>query len=428
MADLRIRTCAAPLSRRTLLRAAGTALALPWLDAMRTTRAAESDVAPPMRMVLINRGLGLHAEDFFPTETGPGYALSPYLAELEAHRDRLTVFSGLSHPAVPPGHLSESSFLTAATYANAATYKNTISVDQLAAEQVGHLTRHRSLTLCTHSGSLSWTRDGVPIPAERDPADLFRRLFLAGTPAELRAQADALRNGQSVLDAVREDARRLEQRVGAADRERLQQYFSAVRDAEQRLHNARAWSQRPKPQVDVATLGVLPDPSDIVGRTRMIFDLIHLALQTDSTRLVTLSIDANGGGAPPIAGVGDNRHNLSHHGLDPSKLDQLRSVERAELQCLRELFDKLHGTSEAGATLLDRTLVFYGSNLGDGSSHDVSNLPVLLAGGGLQHGRHLAFDPAAPPPLANLFVSMLQQFGLEVDQFGTSTGTLTGLA
>jgi hypothetical protein len=171
----------------------------------------------------------------------------------------------------------------------------------------------------------------------------------------------------------------------------------------------------------------IQNASDLIGRTRLLFDLTHLALETDSTRLVTIML-AGSTYVPPIQGVNLGHHDLSHHGKDPAKLDQLKIVEIETMKTIRDLLTKLKQTTEDGGTLLDSTMVYLGSNLGDGSSHSVKNLPVLLAGGGFRHGQHLAFDPNSPPPLCNLYVSMLQRLGLETDHFGTSTGTLTGLA
>ncbi|MGH7185570.1 MAG: DUF1552 domain-containing protein, partial [Pseudomonadota bacterium] len=280
--------------------------------------------APPRRMLLINRGLGFHAADFFPAATGRGYELSPYLKELSAFREQFTVFSGLAHPQAGGGHESERSFLTSAPHAGTPAFKNTISLDQLAAGHVGSQTRHPFIALGSHEGTLSQTRTGVAVPSDKDPAKVFRRLFITGTPAEIRAQEQMLRNGHSVLDSAREETAALQRKVGAKDRERLDQYFTAVREAEKRLQNAEAWSHRPKPPVAAPPFGPYPNDADIVGRTRMMFDLMHLAVQTDSTRLITLIVDSNSGGPPPIPGVEESRHNLSHHGQDPAKIAQLR--------------------------------------------------------------------------------------------------------
>src|SRR5204863_1940986 len=198
------------------------------------------------------------------------------------------------------------------------------------------------------------------------------------------------------------------------------------RELEQRLVKDETWAKTPKPKVEVEPPKDIPDAADLIGRTRLLFDLSHLALQTDSTRLITIML---GGStfAPPIQGVTLGHHDLSHHGKDPGKLDQLKIVEVEQMKLLRDLLARLRSTSEDGATVLDRTMVYLGSNLGDGSRQSIKNLPVFLAGGGFKHGAHLAFDPQNPPPLCNFYVSLLQRFGLPLDKFGSGTGTLTGL-
>ena len=195
---------------------------------------------------------------------------------------------------------------------------------------------------------------------------------------------------------------------------------------EQRLVKDEGWAKTAKPKVDVEPPKDIPNAADLIGRTRLLFDLTHLALQTDSTRLITIML-AGSTYAPPIPGVTLGHHDLSHHGKDPGKLEQLRIVEQETMKTLRDLLAKLKQTEEGDANLLDRTMVYLGSNLGDGSSHSVKNLPVLVAGGGFRHGQHLPFDPQNPPPLCNLYVSMLQRLGIETDKFATSTSTLTGL-
>jgi hypothetical protein len=388
---------------------------------------ARAAAAPPRRMVLINKALGLHAPDFFPQQSGRDFELTPYLREFAEFRRDFTVFSGLSHPEAGSGHATEANFLTAAPGSGTATFRNTASLDQFVAERVGGQTRHPFLALSSHNASLSWTRNGVQVPPDKDPATVFRRLFITGTAEEIREQERQLRDGHSVLDSVRAETAALQRRVGAGDRDRLDQYFTAVREVEGRLKNAEAWSRQPKPKVQAPPPGPYPDASDVVGRTQMLLDLAHLAVQTDSTRLVTFAIDAATIGVPPIPGVNETCHVCSHHGQHPAKIEQLRLIERAELKVLHGFVAKLKGSNEAGGNLLDHTMVLYGSNLGNASSHDPRNLPILLFGGGFKHGQHLAFDPTNNTPLSNLFVSMLQRFGLEANAFGSSTGTLSGL-
>ena len=415
------------LSRRRFLRTAGVSLALPWLDAFTTARGGATAATPPRRMVCICTPLGLHAPYFFPEKPGTDYALTPYLETLKDFRSDFTVISGLSHPEVGPSHDSIYSFLTAAPHPEQrAGFRNSISLDQFAAERIGGETRFASLPLSCEGFSLSWTRSGALVPSDSFPSSVFARLFLEGRPDEVQAQARRLRDGQSILDMLRDQSGALQSGLGARDREKLDEYFTSVRELEQRLARAEEWAKKPKPKVDAKPPQNVTNPADLVGRARLMFDLIHLALQTDSTRLVTLLLLGTSL-VPPVQGVSLGHHDLSHHGQDPGKIAQLKAVETEKLKTVREFLQKLKQTSEGEASLLDRTMVFFSSNLGNASSHAVKNLPVLLAGGGFKHGQHLAFDPGGPPPLSNLYLTMLQRLGIETDKFGSSTGTLAGL-
>jgi hypothetical protein len=368
----------------------------------------------------------LHAPNLIPEKTGRDYEATPYLDVLQDFRDDLTVISGLSHPGVDSGHDSIFSFLTAAQHPERrAGFKNSISLDQVAAEKIGTQTRFPSLTLSAEGFSLSWTRSGALVPSDTWPASVFARLFLEGKPDEVQKQIRRLQDGQSILDRVADQAKRMEAGLGAADRDKLDEYFSSVRELEQRLALAEEWSHKPKPKVDVPQPQNATNAADLVGKTKLLFDLTHLAIQTDSTRLITIMLLGTSL-VPPIQGVSDGHHNLSHHGQDPGKLDQLRIVELEKMKQLADLLRKLKQSQEAGGSLLDRTSIFFSSNLGNASSHSCKNLPVILAGGGFQHGQHLAAE--ANTPLSNLYVSLLQRLGLEIDEFGTSTGALSGLA
>jgi hypothetical protein len=411
------------LDRRNFLRAAGVSLALPLLEA----RARGAEVSPPRRMVCICTPLGLHAPHFFPETSGREYEATPYLEVLDEFRDEMSVISGLAHPEVGSSHDSIYSFLTAAPHPEQrAGFRNSISVDQFAAEHIGSQTRFPSLPLSCEGFSLSWTRTGALVPSDSFPSSVFARLFLEGRPDEVQAQARKLRDGRSILDAVGGQAKALTADLGSNDREKLDEYFTSVRELEQRLAINEEWAKKPKPKVDAKQPQNITNSADLVGRARLMFDLIHLALQTDSTRLVTLMLLGTSL-VPPVPGVSLGHHDLSHHGQDPTKIDQLKAVEIEKLKTFRDFLAKLKETKEADQTLLDRTMVFFSSNLGNASNHSTRNLPVILAGGGFRHGQHLAFDPASPPPLSNLYVSMLQRLGIEADRFGSSTGTLTGL-
>ncbi len=412
------------LNRRTFLRASGAALALPLLDAMRP--AFGQTVEVPRRMISICTNLGVLERHFFPTEAGRGYALTPYLEAIKDFREQFTVVSGSSHGEVTGGHAAEVTFLTAAPHPGTASFRNSISLDQFAAERIGHLTRVSALPLVvSKSGnqSLSFTSSGVMLPAERSPAQVFKALFVGGDAAAVQKQVEQLRTGRSILDAVADRAAALQKQVGSADRERLDQYFTSVREVERRLLIAEEWERKPKPKVDA------PAPKDgeyLLEKLGAMYDLAHLAFATDSTRLVTLFIKLDGF-SEHIPGVSSESHNLSHHVGREDKLRELKNLELAEFQQLNTLLTKLKSSKEGGSNLLDRTQVLYGSNLGNGNNHDTKNLPILLAGGGFKHGQHLAFDKANNEPLSNLFVSMLQRMGIEADKFASSKGTLKGL-
>ena len=261
------------------------------------------------------------------------------------------------------------------------------------------------------------------LPAERSPAQVFKALFVAGDAAAVQKQVEQLRTGRSILDTVADRAAALQKQLGSADRERLDQYFTSVREVERRLLIAEEWERQPKPKVDA------PVPTDgeyLLEKLGAMYDLAHLALATDSTRLITLFIKLDGFSSH-IPGVSSESHNLSHHVGREDKLRELKNLELAEFQQLNALLTRLRSTEEGGSTLLDRTQVLYGSNLGNGNNHDTKNLPILLAGGGYQHGQHLAFDKTSNEPLPNLFVTMLQRLGIETDKFASSKGTLKGL-
>jgi len=416
-----------PENRRHFLRAAGVALALPCFDAFSPARAADAP-HPRRRMVCICTPLGLHPDNFIPTEAGRDYTLTPYLETIKDYRDDFTVISGLSHAGVSPGfgHQATATFLTGVPGAGRPGFRNGISLDQFAAEHIGSQTRFPTLTLSGHGLGISWTRTGAQVPANDSPASVFAKMFLAGRADEVQAQVRRLLDNRSILDDVRRQAKSLRSELGRDDREKLNEYMSSVRQLEQRLVADEAWSQKPKPKVDAKLPQDIANKADLIGRTRLLFDLTHLALQTDSTRLITIMLTGSTN-APPIAGVNLGHHDLSHHGQDPGKLAQLKIVEIETMKTVRDLLAKLKQTQEADGSLLDQTVVFLGSNLGNASSHSVKNLPVLLAGGGFSHGSHLPFDPQNSPPLCNLYVSMLQRLGIEAESFGPSTGTLAGL-
>lgn len=416
--------------RRQFLRASGVTLALPFLHSLLPRATAAAAAADTSRcMVLINASMGLLPTEFFPQGEGSDYQLSNYLKGFAPLRDQFTVFSGLSHPEVDGGHHAGICFLTGAPHPGGSGFRNTISVDQYAAERVGIRTRVPSLVLHAgaegHKNGLSWTSSGVGIPSEDRPSEVYKRLFLQGSSAEVEAQLEELRTGRSILDAVADRAQSLDRKVGAQDREKLDEYFTSVRELEERLVTAEEWEKTPKPEVAAPMPKDIKDNSDIVGRTRLMYQMMKLALQTDSTRIISLKVHSYAGVA--IEGVEQGHHTLTHHGGRPEALRQLRLIEMARLAEFREFLTALADTREDGESLLDRTAVLYGSHMGDANRHTNDNLPVLLAGGGFKHGQHLVFNKERNTPMANVFVSMLQRMGVETDRFASGSGPLTGL-
>jgi len=419
-------------SRRRFLAAAGATLSLPWLESLCARSAvgsANDEAEAPRRLIAVMTDLGMIPEYFFPEEAGRGYVLSRYLKEVERHRERFTVFSGLSHPEVSGGHQTDLCFLTGAPHPRKPGFKNSISLDQYAATILGPVTRFPTLSLRVgpSNKTLSFSSDGVALPSEYRPSEIYRRLFLQGSPQQVRAEIARLREGQSLMDRFAEQIRSLERKASPADRRRLDQYLTAVRDVEQRLHASEEWEQTPKPDVGIRAPEDNLDPTALVQRTRAIYELSRLAIQTDSTRLITIFITQQFNPKVDLPGVEVPHHALTHQMNVKQSRAQLEIVEAAQMQELGRLLDSLGETEETGQKLLDRTMVLYGSNLGNASRHDTSNLPVILAGGGFRHGQHLAFDKTKNAPLANLYVSMLQRLGIETDTFSTGTTTMTGL-
>jgi hypothetical protein len=415
------------LDRRTILRGAGVAMALPWMTAMQKACVGEDAVETPRRFVSMSLGLGLLTENLNPKQSGRDYEPSLYLKPLQDLRNKMTIVSGSSHPGVGGGHRAEASILTANPVGSSGRGKNTISVDQYMAKHLGSKTRFSSLVLgSSGSNSPSYTENGAMIPAEDRPSRLFMKLFVDDSPAERVKQAQRAKQGRSIMDLVGDDAKRLSKELGNGDKDRLDAYFTSVRELEIRMTESEAWANRPKPAADIKKPVDIGNSADFVGRQKLMSDMVRLALQTDSTRFVSYHLGGSGG-VVPLPGVDEGYHTLSHHGLDDEKLEQLAIVEGAILNAYGDFLRDLASVTENGTSLLDQTSVFLTSNLGNASSHNNRNMPVILAGGGFKHGQHLAFDQKNNYPLPNLFVSVLQRLGLEQTSFASSTGTLTGL-
>ena len=408
------------LSRRALLRGAGITLGLPLLEAMTPAFAKVPEARQAKRFVGISLALGLHNPNLVPEGSGRAYKPSRYLAGIQDIREDFTVISGSSHPGVSGGHSAEGSIFSACPNARGATSRNTISLDQYMAKHLGHETRFPSLVLNTNSqSSPSYTENGSMIPAENSAMRLFTRLFVNDTPGEQERQAELIRRGRSVMDVVGAEAKSLMHEVGAGDRDKLDSWFTSVRELEQRLAANEAWTHKPKPKVNLPAPARIPRDNEVAVE-RIFLDIVHMALATDSTRFITLHITGNN--VNGIEGVDESYHTLSHHGMDDEKLAQLAIVEQGVINEWAAFLRKLKTDQ-----MLDETMVVLTSNLGNASSHDNKNMPVLFAGGGFQHGQHLAFDQKDNYPLPNLYLSTLHRLGLQDEQFATSTGAMDGL-
>ena len=415
------------LNRRTFLRGVGGALvALPHLNVMAAGKSAQ----PPMRMVCVGTNFGFVPKLFFPEQTGRDYQAPQLIQQLEQHRDKFTIFSQLDHLSEGVGgHTGVHAFLSGIRSKNSKGYaEKNVTVDQKAAEHVGAGTRYSSMQFSAggDDGSrLSWNSSGVAIPSQSKLATLYAMLFQAPRPQEMSVLRRTHEEKRSILDLVESDAKILQRRIGREDQEKLDQYFTSVRELERKLTQSEAWLDKPKPEVDYqlpADAGGL----DFVDRVPLYYDLMKLALQTDSTRVITFSladIGGNSGGFPISRGY----HQLTHHGKVASYIEELAIIERFHTKQFGRFLDQLDEVREPnGKTLLDNTMALLGSGMGNASSHSNKNLPLLLAGGGFKHGRHIRYEKGKTPA-CNLFVSMLHRFGMETDKFNLATGTLNGL-
>lgn len=419
------------LHRRRVVRGSGVAMSLPWLSAMGRAFASaesnESDPEHPKRLVAITMGLGLVSENWMPDGEGRNYKPSLYLKNIDDLRERITVASGTSHPGVNGGHRAEASILTGTNMGSSGRAVNSISIDQYLAKHLGDATRFPSLVLST-GGSTSpcYTDSGAMIPPLTSPSKLFAELFINESLSERKKHAARVRQGRSIMDVVADDAKSLQRTLGSGDRDRLDAYFTSVRQLEQRMEQSERWAKMAKPEVNAKQPVDSQNPNDLVGRFKTMCDVMQLALETDSTRFITLHLPG-AGGVVPIEGVQEGYHSLSHHGRDEKKLEQLAIVERAIVSQWGDFLRNLKGIEEPNGNLLDQTTSFLTSNLGNASNHSNMNMPVMIGGGHFQHAGHLAFSQTENYPLTNFYVSLLQQFGMEVDQFSTGTRTMDGL-
>lgn len=412
-------------NRRVFLKSSGVALALPLLE-FSNAALASSSTTSPKRLVTICATLGLYSPSWFPTATGYDYEPSEYLQLLDSHRNQYTLFSGLAHEEQVgrQPHNSEITWLTAARRPGMDGFQNTISVDQVAAKSLGYTTRYPSVVLGTLSEqSQSYTHNGVMVPAEASPSKVFKKMFLQGTPEEIQRELQSLQDGGSILDNLKEQTTVLQKSASSVDRMKLEQYFDALRTAENDMLEAGAWLHRPKPEVEATLPEDLTSPTELIGRIKLMFALIPLILETDSSRVISMMIQDHSV-VPNVQGVTHDLHGLSHHGQDPAKISQLKTVETEIVGAFSELLAKMSALSTTSGSLMDRTTIVFGSNLGNANSHDTRHLPILVAGGGHAHGQHIRFEGEHNAPLSNLYVSLLQWMGVETESFGQSTGPI----
>lgn len=438
------------LDRRLVLRGLGACLSLPLLEAM-----LPSSLAAPSKYRPLPKSLGRHPRSIFcyvpngvnilewmPKSSGAKYELSPTLQPLAAHRDNLSVLTGLGHPNSKGGHSGADTWLTGAdlTATPGKQYSNTISADQIMAARHGRDTRFPSLQLSDgsgtgsagHSHTLSFDRRGTPLPAENSPQRLFERLFVPDGSDSRKETLRRYAEKKSILDSISADARALEQKLGKSDKDKLEEYFTSVRETERRVERMESWIDIPKPEVDPKNLqlGSLPrNGHDRPMWLDVMLELSYLAFVTDTTRVITFEWSREAGG---YGGGGENHHELSHHGGDAGMLKSLAKIDRFHLERLGRFLTFLEETKEAESNMLDNTMVMFGSgmNSGEGGAHSPKNLPLLVAGGkglGLKHGQHLAHNVDDHPPMSDVLLTMIQKMDVEAESFQDSTGTLNGL-
>ncbi len=411
-----------PLSRRSFLRAGAVCLALPHLLAMEPPR-PDPLVSSPRRMLLIARNLGLHAPFLFPETPGLSYESTRYLKHLDDHRGTFTIFSGMSHLRYR-NHHSEPGLFTGVDWDRikdpAKEHRNSISLDQYAAERIGGDTRFPNLVIGSSvQWPFSWTDRGLPVPSEGRHHQVFNQLFMEGSPDEVAIETQRLIDGRSILDQVRSEAAVLGRQLGAEDRQRIDLMFSSIRDAERRLQRAQDWASKPKPVVSFTMPVQDPANDHMVERQTLWLDLVRLAFETDSTRVILLTLGDVG--RAKLEGLTMGHHDASHHGKEESKIMQLALIEEAELQIFSRFLTAMKQRSTMSGTLFDDTAIVHVSNLGNASAHTCENLPVILAGGGFQHRGHVLHDRIRNIPLSNLYARILQQTGIMANAFGTSS-------
>ena len=420
------------MNRRTfILRSLGATLALPKLPSLMAS-AVEGNSAVQVvkgagagasRFVAIGNLLGFQVKQLFPTTTGLGYEKTTLLEPLEENRHQMTVYRGLDH-GVKGGHFAVHSFLSGVLNSEAQNRPDgNVTIDQFLADQVGYQTRFPSLTVGSEGGihggcQIAWTKSGVRVPPVTGPAELFDKLFVSDSEQRQARRAEEFHVQGSILDSVMAEANRLSRQVNKEDKDKLDEYLTSVRDVEKRLELRQHWASQPKPKAPFEK----PANRNMVEDLPLMYELIALALQTDSTRIATLEI--GGDFLPQHLGIKRDYHGLSHHGNDPEAIAELIVLEKYQIEHLGKFVTRLAGMNDGDRMLLDSTTVLFGSGMGDANSHKNSDLPIILAGGGYKHGefREVSHESGRKIPLCNLFVDIAQKMGVETDHFGSSTG------
>lgn len=417
--------------RRFILKSLGATLALPALPSLLASavggnsavQLAKGAGTGARRFVAIGNLLGYQTKHFFPESTGSAYEQTTLLAPLAECRKHMTVYRGLDH-GVKGGHFAVHSFLSGVLNSEAQNRPGgNVSIDQFMADEIGFQTRFPSLTVGSESGihggcQIAWTKSGVRVPPISGPAELFDRLFVDDSRERQERRQQENRLQASILDTVRVDADRLSRQVNREDKAKLDEYFTSIRDVEKRLELRQRWASLPKPKAPFDR----PVNKNKVEDLPILYELIALALQTDSTRIATLEI--GGDFLPQDLGIEKSYHGLSHHGNDEAAVKHLIALEQYQIQHFGKFLTRLSGMEDGERTLLDSTAVVFGSGIGDANTHKNSDLPIILAGGGYRHGEYKQVPSSGPNkvPLCNLFVEIAQRMGLETDSFGTSTG------
>lgn len=414
--------------RRRFLKGAGISIALPFLESVHGGTLEDA----PKRMVFVSTGLGMNPRTFFPDEFGAEFAPSPVLHSMMKHRDEFTLFSHMDHPNIFTKHAGIKSLLNGVLNKNARPGQN-VSIDQVAANHLGYTTRFPSLHISLGGAeSASYSSSGMLLRQETSPGDLFKKLFVADSATARKQRSLELEEQGSVLDLVRTRASRLEREVSRTDRVKLDEYLTAIREAEERLQGMRRWQNVKKPDVtkdqyDPTVRGHGPMDYGFLGP--IMFDLLALALQSDSSRVVTANFSMHNR-VIEIDGVSKGYHTLSHHGHRDDRLRELQIIETFYMEQFSRFIDKLKAFSTESGSLFDQTMVFFGSGLSDASRHSNRNLPIILAGGGLNHQGHYDAKQrhnGRQTPLNNLYTTMLQHFGIETESFNGATGDLNHL-